>query len=130
MPNILKPEKIERPTSQLDIAPTILGLLGGSYRTTFFGNDLFKRDEEAEYALMVYGKKRYGIISSSLLTILDKTIDDLSYTRDPSNEIWQETPFSEEHGKMTNFSAAILQTAETLLQERKYNMKMDKLTSL
>lgn len=122
-PNILKPEKITRPISQLDIAPTILGLLGGSYRTTFFGNDLFTCDEDAEYSLMVYGKKRYGIISRSLLTILGETGDNLSYTRDPSNKIWKETPYSEEHDKMARFSTAILQTSEKLLQEKKYHMK-------
>jgi phosphoglycerol transferase MdoB-like AlkP superfamily enzyme len=128
-PNILKPEKITRPTSQLDIAPTILGLLGGSYRTTFYGNDLFRCDEDAEYALMVYGKKRYGIISGSLLTIFEKVGDNYSYARDSSNKTWEEIKYSEEHGNMASFSAAILQTAEKLLQEKKYHMNMDKLTS-
>ncbi len=128
-PYILKPEKITRPTSQLDIAPTILGLLGGSYRTTFFGNDLFRCDEDAEYVLMVYGKKRYGIISRSLLTILGKAGDNYSYSRDSSNKTWEEIKYSEEHGNMASFSAAILQTAEKLLQEKKYHTNMDKLTS-
>lgn len=124
-PYILKPEKITRPASQLDIAPTILGLLGGSYRTTFFGNDLFKCDEEAEYSLMVYDKKRYGIISRSLLTILSKSVDNVSYTRDSVNKTWKEMPGSEEHGNMASFSASILQVAETLLQEKKYHTKVE-----
>ena len=126
-PHILKPEQIERTTTQLDIAPTILGLLGGSYRTTFFGKNLFKPDEESEYALMVYDKKRYGIISNSRLTILGETGDKYTYKRKSDNRGWVETPYSEEHGNLATFSTAILQTAEKLLQEKKYHTQTDKL---
>lgn len=126
-PHILKPEQIDRPTSQLDIVPTILGLLGGSYRSTFFGKNLFKPDEEAEYAIMVYDKKRYGIISGSRLTILGETGDNYAYKRGPANRGWVETPCSEKHGSLAMFTTAILQTAEKLLQERKYHTQIDRL---
>ena len=76
---------------------------------------------------MVYDKKRYGIISGSRLTILGETGDYYTYKRKPDNRGWLETPYSEEHGNMATFSTAILQTAEKLLQERKYHMQTDRL---
>lgn len=36
----------------MDVAPTILGLLGGSYRSVFFGRDLLQLDPEKGFALM------------------------------------------------------------------------------
>lgn len=42
-PNILKPQVISTITSQIDVAPTIMGLLNISYNSKFFGNDLFKK---------------------------------------------------------------------------------------
>jgi len=124
-PALLKPDRITRPTSQLDIAPTILGLLGGSYRSTFFGNDIFKRNEKSEYALMVYNKKQYGIISGSRFTILGKAGDNYTYRQDTDNGPWIDAPNSEESDKQADFAAAILQTAEKLLNEKKYHVNID-----
>ena len=125
-PHLLKPDRIMRPTSQLDIAPTILGLLGGSYRTTFFGMDIFQRDAEAEYSLMVYDKKRYGIISGLMMTILSEKGHNYAYKRNDDNDGWIEVPYSEEYERQARFPAAILQTAEKLLEERKYHLRIDK----
>ena len=126
-PHILKPERIKRPTSQLDIAPTILGLLGGEYRTTFFGKDIFSPDNESEFAMMVYGKKRYGIISGPELTILSETGDNYAYKRESVKSDWIETQYSDNYDRLARLSTAILQTAEKLLQEKKYHYRLDKL---
>jgi phosphoglycerol transferase MdoB-like AlkP superfamily enzyme len=40
-PKIIKPAVINKISSQIDIAPTILGLLNISYKTRFFGEDTF-----------------------------------------------------------------------------------------
>ncbi|WP_341752263.1 LTA synthase family protein [Candidatus Tisiphia endosymbiont of Piscicola geometra] len=39
-PNILKPQIVDNLASQIDIAPTILGLLNFSYNSKFFGQDI------------------------------------------------------------------------------------------
>jgi phosphoglycerol transferase MdoB-like AlkP superfamily enzyme len=39
-PKIIPPGDDNRLCSQMDLAPTLMGLLGGSYRSTFFGADL------------------------------------------------------------------------------------------
>jgi phosphoglycerol transferase MdoB-like AlkP superfamily enzyme len=42
-PKIIKPQLITKLASQIDVAPTILGLLNLSYNSKFFGNDLFTK---------------------------------------------------------------------------------------
>ncbi len=125
-PQILKPDRITESTSQLDIAPTILGFLGGSYRTTFFGRNLFKEGEKVKYAMMVYDKKRYGIISGQTFTILSEKGNNYSYLRDAESEGWIESPYTEEHKENADYCAATLQVAEKILQKKQYHTKMDK----
>lgn len=125
-PHTLKPDRITEATSQLDIAPTILGFLGGSYRTTFFGRNLFQNDKKEEFAMMVYDKKRYGIISGSTFTILNKTGDNYSYLRDKKNGGWIESPYIEEYQIHADYCAATLQVAEELLEKKRYHTKPDK----
>lgn len=43
-PGLIKPQKIDTLASQIDIAPTVLGLLNFSYRTGFLGKDILKTD--------------------------------------------------------------------------------------
>jgi phosphoglycerol transferase MdoB-like AlkP superfamily enzyme len=40
-PNHIQPQQITQPVSQIDVVPTILGLLNMSYRSKFFGQDIF-----------------------------------------------------------------------------------------
>lgn len=40
----------------MDIAPTIMGLLGGSYRSVFFGRDVFRVKRSEGYALMQHNR--------------------------------------------------------------------------
>lgn len=125
-PHILKPERLTEATSQLDIAPTILGFLGGSYRTTFFGRDLFQESEKKKFSMMVYDKKRYGIISDQTFTILSEKGNNFSYIRDANNEGWTESAYTEKHKEHADFCAATLQVAEKLLQKKQYHTKQDK----
>jgi phosphoglycerol transferase MdoB-like AlkP superfamily enzyme len=51
-PQHLQPRKFERLTSQLDIVPTILGILKMNYRSKFFGYDIFNLPEGRERAFI------------------------------------------------------------------------------
>ncbi|MBC6490858.1 hypothetical protein BC349_07430 [Flavihumibacter stibioxidans] len=52
-PGIVKPQKFERLTSQIDIPPTILGLLNLPYESKFFGYDMFRLENGRERLLLV-----------------------------------------------------------------------------
>lgn len=55
---ILRPDQVDHGQRistlgcSMDIAPTVLGLLGGTYRSVFFGRDIFQTDADGGYALM------------------------------------------------------------------------------
>ena len=60
-----------------------------------FSVKTYSPDKESEFAMMVYGKKRYGIISGSELTILSETGDNYAYKRESVNSDWMETKYSD-----------------------------------
>lgn len=51
-PKHVKPARIDRLMSQIDIPPTLLGLLNFSYLSRFFGYDIFKLEPGRERALV------------------------------------------------------------------------------
>lgn len=51
-PNNIQPAKVEKLTAQIDVAPTILGLLKFSYKSKFFGQDIFAVPTDKERAFI------------------------------------------------------------------------------
>ena len=51
-PKHVPPRRVERLMSQIDIAPTLLGLLGASYYSKFFGRDLMHAQAEGDRAFV------------------------------------------------------------------------------
>ena len=51
-PGIIKPQKVDRVASQIDIVPTLLGILKFSYRSKFLGKDILKMTKEEERLVM------------------------------------------------------------------------------
>ena len=51
-PEHLKPERVERLMSQIDLAPTLLGRLNFSYYSKFFGQDIFRTPVGEERAFV------------------------------------------------------------------------------
>jgi len=50
-PGHVQPLQVASPISQIDIAPTVLGLLGLSYQAPFFGQDVFAAKEQSRVLL-------------------------------------------------------------------------------
>ena len=51
-PGIIKPQKIDRMASQIDIVPTLLGIMNFSYYSKFIGKDILKMKKEDERLVM------------------------------------------------------------------------------
>lgn len=51
-PRHVAPGRVDRLMSQIDIAPTVLGLLGMNYRSRFYGADLFRLEPGRERAFI------------------------------------------------------------------------------
>lgn len=68
-PGNIAPTTFDRLTAQVDIAPTILGLLNFSYRSKFFGYDIFKLEPGRERAF-ISTYQSLGYIRNDTLIIL------------------------------------------------------------
>lgn len=68
-PGLIQPGKMPRLMSQIDLGPTILGLLNFSYRSKFFGYDIFKLEPGRERAF-ISTYQSLGYISHDSLVIL------------------------------------------------------------
>jgi len=68
-PKVIQPQRVDRLMSQIDIAPTLLGLLNFSYRSRFFGYDLFALEPGRERAFpSTY--ENLGYLKGDRLTVL------------------------------------------------------------
>ncbi|HEV2681478.1 MAG TPA: LTA synthase family protein, partial [Rhodanobacter sp.] len=69
-PKHIKPQRVDRLMGQVDIAPTLLGLLNFSYRSRFFGYDLFQLEPGRERAFPATYEK-LGYLHNDVLTVLE-----------------------------------------------------------
>jgi phosphoglycerol transferase MdoB-like AlkP superfamily enzyme len=102
----------------MDIAPTLLGLLGGEWKTPFFGRDILAPTTQPPRALMIYNKRRYGVLEGSdfmvrsekgpsAFRVLDK------FSQEPTKMTLQGT-------RILNEGLGTLHAAEALLRGRNY----------
>ena len=68
-PGIVRPAKIVKLCSQIDVAPTLLGVMNWSYKTKFFGKDILKMVPEEERAF-ISNYQKLGYIKNDRLSIL------------------------------------------------------------
>ena len=68
-PGLVAPQKIDKLCSQIDVAPTLFGLLNWSYDSKFFGKDIIKM-EPAEERAFIANYQKLGYIKNDRLTIL------------------------------------------------------------
>ena len=114
-PERIPPRRIERVTSQLDVAPTVMGLLGGSYESRFFGTDVLADPTGEGFAPMIYRKTLHGVRAGNRLSILAAT--PLAYLVSPEHEI-SEARLTGAHRRDARRTLAVLQVAEERLKGR------------
>lgn len=68
-PSIIKPGKVDTLASQIDLAPTLLGLLNFNYESHFFGSDLLADNENPNRAF-IGNYQKLGYLHNDILTIL------------------------------------------------------------
>jgi phosphoglycerol transferase MdoB-like AlkP superfamily enzyme len=69
-PDQIRPQTIDTLASQIDIAPTVLGLLNFSYKTKFLGKDILKVDPGQGRAFITTYEK-LGYLKGDKMVILD-----------------------------------------------------------
>jgi len=81
-PGLVHPQQISKLCSQIDVAPTLLGVMNWSYKTKFFGKDIVKMAPDEERAF-ISNYQKLGYIKNDRLTILSPQQKVTHYQIDP-----------------------------------------------
>ncbi|HEY5749875.1 MAG TPA: LTA synthase family protein [Chryseolinea sp.] len=84
-PDHVQPAVMSRLMSQIDIAPTLLGMLNFSYTSKFYGYDMFKLESGRERAF-ISTYQNLGYLKDHKLVILSPQLKVESFTLSDSNE--------------------------------------------
>jgi phosphoglycerol transferase MdoB-like AlkP superfamily enzyme len=116
-PQHLRPGEVDTLTTQIDIAPTVLGLLGLSYRAPFFGEDVLHSRPESRVAFFSHNHD-VALYKNGELAILGlgKSIQDVYY--DDRTDSYRPAPLN---ASLNELAVAYYQTAFELFRERRYN---------
>ncbi len=112
-PKWVTPRRVGTLMGQLDIPPTLLGLLDFSYRSRFFGQDVFQRPADAGHAFPGTYEK-LGYVHGDTLTILEprQRIEQLK----PDFATGDATPVSPVNQSLLDTTIAYYQVASDLYQ--------------
>lgn len=69
-PKLIEPKRVDRLTAQIDMAPTLFGLLGWSYESRFFGRDMLTAAPASDRAFISTYQK-LGYIEGDRIAILE-----------------------------------------------------------
>ena len=69
-PGLVRPQQIGKLCSQIDVAPTLLGVMNWSYKTKFFGKDIVKMAPFEEERAFISNYQKLGYIKNNRLSIL------------------------------------------------------------
>ncbi len=70
-PEFVAPQKFSRVTSQIDVMPTVLGLLNFKYQSKFLGQDVFSKNFVPRAYIATY--QDLGFIKDNYLTVISPT---------------------------------------------------------
>lgn len=126
-PGFIKPQHYSQLMSQIDLMPTVLGLLNFNYESKFFGQDVFKTDYKPRAFIATY--QDLGLIKDNVLTILSpkqqvKQYDLVLKEKENIDKDFQlyydEKPLKKERTDLINEAIAFYQTASDILKNKKY----------
>lgn len=81
-PGLVHPQEIGKLCSQIDVAPTLLGVMNWSYKSKFFGKDIMEMAPEEERAF-ISNYQKLGYIKNNHLSILSPQQKVSHYKIDP-----------------------------------------------
>ncbi|MDQ1165792.1 alkaline phosphatase family protein [Flavobacterium sp. SORGH_AS_0622] len=126
----IKPEKYTKLMSQIDIMPTLFGLLNFDYKSKFFGQDVLKPDYQPRAFIATY--QDLGFIKDNVLTILSpkQQIKQFQLKLNPKAGIapdfqihYDEIPLKSENTELTNETISYYQSASYVLKKKEYQLK-------
>ncbi len=126
-PGFIEPQKIDKLVSQIDLMPTVLGILSFKYESKFFGKDVLKTNYIPRAFIATY--QDLGYIKDNVLTIISpqkklKQFDLIQQKNETLGTkysiIYEEKPKTKIDIQLKNETIAVYQTASYILKNKKY----------
>lgn len=126
-PGFIAPKKDTHLMSQIDIMPTLFGLLNFNYKSKFFGQDVLKATYKPRALIATY--QNLGLIKDNVLTIISpkKQVNQLQLTVvfDPKigsefQLFYDQKPLKKERLDLIKETIAYYQCASDVLKNKKY----------
>jgi len=125
-PGFVAPMHYNTLMSQIDVMPTVFGLLHFSYKSKFYGQDVFNPGYRPRAFIATY--ENLGMIKDDVLTILSpkQKVEQYGLTVMPNPKVarefqllYDEKPLKTERKDLTAETISCYQTASDILKERK-----------
>lgn len=119
-PYLLRPQKRSEVVSQIDILPTIAGMLHQSYENTTLGRDLLDPEKKNNYAFITNTAGKIGIVTDDFYFIKNLNFPDdqmvpMSYNDPPYTKSQRDSV----QQKLSEFTSAFFETAKYMLMNNK-----------
>ncbi|HHY86569.1 MAG TPA: sulfatase-like hydrolase/transferase [Verrucomicrobia bacterium] len=120
---VKEPQRIGTLGNSLDVAPTILGLLGRPYESMFFGRDLFN-DPVDEGRVLLNHNRSIGMYADARMVVLGLKQSVWYYEGDPKvTELQRAKEAGPEFIELEKDATALYQVADELYMNRLYRIE-------
>jgi phosphoglycerol transferase MdoB-like AlkP superfamily enzyme len=126
-PGFIQPQKYTNVMSQIDVMPTLFGLLHFNYQSKFYGQDVLKADYKPRALIATY--QDLGLIKDNVLTIISpkQAVKQFQLTLKPDQKVapefqiyYDQVPLGKERTDLVNETISYYQTASDILKKKKY----------
>ncbi len=126
-PNYIKPKCSTKLMSQIDVMPTLFGLLHFNYQSKFFGQDVLKTDYKPRALIATY--QNLGLLKDTVLTIISpkQQVKQFQLTAQLNPKIgadfqlfYDEKPLNKARPDLIKETISYYQTASDMLKKKKY----------
>lgn len=126
-PSFIQPQEYNKVMSQIDVMPTLFGLLHFNYQSKFFGQDVFKSDYKPRAFIATY--QDLGLIKDDILTVLSPKQRVKQYVLEKINNpklkpefqiFYNQTFLPIERTDLVNQTISYYQTASDVLKKKNY----------
>lgn len=127
-PGFIQPSVCNKLISQIDLMPTLFGLLNFNYQTKFLGQDVLKDDYKPRAFLATY--QDLGLLKDTILTLLSpkQKVKQFQLKLQPKGTVstdfqiyFEQTPLDKQREDLVNETVSYYQTASNLLKNKKFD---------
>ena len=126
-PGFVQPSHLNLLMSQIDIMPTVFGMLNFNYKSKFFGQDVLKADYKPRALIATY--QNLGLIKDNILTIISpkQEVKQLQLSLLPNPKVgsefqlfYDQKPIAVPRKDLENETISYYQSASEMLKNKKY----------